>query len=194
MALPNNMQLSADGKTAQVKDVYTTGGVSALKSAVAATLSLPVDRYVLFDSTSFIKICDIIGGVECVVGEKVKGIPQSDEAQFLSGEQMQLLLTHEFSGGELQRSALIGSTISEMLNQMDNDRILQTLDSTVSTFLNITNTDLSALDYKEHKHALHYMVEFVPVGNFYLFPVAIENNGTMVLTDDFITSVQEKFN
>lgn len=194
IGLPANLLLTLDGQTATVDSNYLTGGVPTLKKAVEATMEITVDRYMKFNTESFDKLCSVLGGVEASVPVRIKGIPNTTITQYLNSEQIRLFIGYTgFSGEELQRATIVSSTMSSMLNQTDPVRINAVLESTYNTLVDMMDTDVSALDFKNRKNAMSYMLEYAPQSCFYLVPVCVKNADTYELEPGFLTTIQEKF-
>lgn len=193
MALPATLLVGTDG-SAQLDAVYRGQGVQAAQEAVAAALGITLDRYMLFDSAGFQRLCTIAGGVKTTVAEKIEGISPSTKLQYLSASQMESLFCYtQFPGGEVQRTSIVGSTLADMLNQMDNKRVLQSLDTSFTTLVNMIKTDVSALDFKNRRHAMSYMLDHCPASCNYVFLSTTEQGGGQALTDGAKITIQESF-
>ncbi len=156
--LPDNM--IAGEYNQSLADIYESAGAAELKAACEYTLEVPVDRYMVFDSTSFRKMCNIMGGVEFAVTKDIGSLKQSAGMQYLSAEQIEDVLTFGDYGGEIQRVSTATSLLAAMANQANGARIADNLDNTFNTMVNSNQTDISAIDYQEHKYAIKFMLKY----------------------------------
>lgn len=160
VGVPSNTITIIDGKQANLKESYTNGGESAAVSFIDNLFGIEVDRYMKLDSAAFIKVCDILGGVTYPVPEEVVGFNGDGTGQYLNAEQIDRLVTYSlFEGGESQRAYTASALISDMVNQSDGVRLADSLDSSFNTIVNMTNTNITAVDYKKRKVAVKTMLE-----------------------------------
>lgn len=193
IALPANLAVSNNGATTKLDNVYHMSGVAAARDAAGAALKMTLDRYMVFDSAAFQKLCSILGGVECVVDEKIVGLQESDKMQYLGGSQIELYLTYpDFTGGEAQRMVVIDSTIAEMLNQTDGSRVSEALDRSFSTIINLVkDSDVTAQDYKNRKHAMKYMLEYAPGSTGYYYLSLQQTGDLLTIPENTLKNMQE---
>ena len=108
----------------------------------------------------FVKVCDILGGVTYAVPEEVEGFGSDGTGQFLNAEQIDRFVTYPFfENGESQRAYTASAVISDMVNQSDGVRLADSLDNSFNTVVNMTNTNITAVDYKKRKVAVKNMLE-----------------------------------
>lgn len=159
MGIPSNMLIGESNKMAQ--DIFIDNGSSALVSSVEYTLGINIDRYMTFDTESFKKVCNILGGVTFAVPKGVKDISASDGEQYLSAEQIEAIIScGSYSGGEMQRISTVSSLVTAMLNQTNGERIAGNLDNSFNSIINMTKSDISAIDYNEKKYAIKFMLKY----------------------------------
>lgn len=156
--LPDNMIAGEDSRS--LADIYESDGAAELKAACEYTLEVPVDRYMVFNTTSFRKMCNIMGGVEFAVTKDIGSIKQSAGMQYLGAEQIEDVITFGGYGGEIQRVSTVSSLLAAMANQTSGTRIADNLDNTFNLMVNSNDTDISALDYQEHKYAIKFMLKY----------------------------------
>ena len=158
--VPANTITVIDGQQASLKESYTNGGESAAVSFINTLFEIEIDRYMKLDSASFIKVCDILGGVTYAVPEEVEGFGSDGTGQFLNAEQIDRFVTYPFfENGESQRAYTASAVISDMVNQSDGVRLADSLDNSFNTVVNMTNTNITAVDYKKRKVAVKNMLE-----------------------------------
>ena len=159
MGIQSDMLAGEENKP--VEDIYLSGGNSEVKTAIEYTLGIQIDRYMNFDSESFKKICNILGGATFAVPSGISGLPQSDGEQYLSPDQMEKIISFGgYSGGETQRISTASSLITAMLNQTSGNRISENLDNSFETIINMVESDISAVDYNDRKYAIKFMLKY----------------------------------
>lgn len=156
IGLPSDM--SVGGKT--MKETYTGSGASVLCKETGSALNVEIDRYMVLDTEAFQKLCNIFGGANFVVPGGVKGFPSSAGEQYLGPQQMEKLISYGGFSGETQRISTAASLITAMVNQANGERIADNLDNTFDTLVNMTETDISALDYQEMKYGIKFLLKF----------------------------------
>ena len=70
IGLPENMIAGEQNKT--ISEIYKSGGAAEVKAAAEFSLEIPVDRYMVFESESFQKLCNIMGGVNFALPGKIE--------------------------------------------------------------------------------------------------------------------------
>lgn len=160
VGLPANTISLIDGQQARLEDSYARGGAASAVDFTENTLGIEIDRYMVFDSEAFVKLCDIIGGVSYAVNVDISGFKETSDEQYLNGDQILTLLTYPlFSNGESQRAYTTSSLIAAMLNQADGSRLANDFDRNFNTIINITDSNITAVDYKEKKAVIKTMFE-----------------------------------
>lgn len=159
MGIPSNMLVGNDNKKS--KDIYESSGAAGISQSIEYSLGIEIDRYAVFDSESFKKACNIMGGVTYAVPKGVKGIPDSDSEQYLSPEQIEKIISYGgYSGGEIQRISTASAIVTAMMNQTSGVRIAENLDNTFETLINLIKSDISAVDYNDKKYAIKFMMKY----------------------------------
>lgn len=183
IGLPTNTIAVVDGTQQRLVDSYNSGGASSAVNFTEQMFGITVDRYMKLDSSAFIKLCDILGGVTYPVSADIAGFNGDGSDQYLNAEQIDKLVTYSvFKDGEVERAYTAGSVISAMVNQASGTRISDNLDSTFNTMVNMTDTNITAVDYKAHKVAIKNMFERGnSISKFYILDGSIAY-------DDFIPS------
>lgn len=159
MGIPSNMLVGESNKQAQ--DIYVDNGTATLTSSIEYTLGIKIDRHMTLNTESFQKICNVLGGVTFAVPKDVKTVAQADGEQYLSAEQVaEIVSCDNYSGGELQRISTVSSLITAMVNQTSGERIAGNLDNIFNTIINMTESDISAIDYNNRKYAIKFMLKY----------------------------------
>ncbi len=200
IGLPDNMLAGEENKT--LAEIYEKSGGGELKSATEFSLEIPIDRYMIFDSDSFQKLCNIMGGVNFAVPGKIDGLKKSDGLQYLSADQIEKIIKFGgFGGGEIQRVSTATSLITAMVNQTSGSRIADNLDNTFETMVNSTKTDISALDYQQKKYAVKFLLKYSDpsddknVSNRakFITPFGKQTNDSFILDVSFIEEIKPYF-
>ncbi len=197
ISMPTTMLTVVDGRQATLADFYNNGGVQQLKAAIANETKIGIDRYIILDSAAFQKLGNIYAGVNYVIPSGTRGFTESNAPQYLGPAQMEKLITYPlFENGEMERSAVVADIITEMINQTDYERIAASMDSNFKTLINMIETDISAIDYKNHKDALKYMYTYG--SEIAVFRIAMggsqdENDDVFILNPNFYDTVKEFF-
>lgn len=200
IGLPENMLAGEQNKT--LSEIYEESGGGELKSAAEFSLEVPIDRYMIFDSKSFQKLCNIMGGVNFAVPGNVDGFKKSDGLQYLSADQIEKIISYGgFGGGEVQRVSTATSLITAMVNQTSGARIADNLDNTFETMVNSTETDISALDYQQKKYALKFLLKYsdpsddetVSTRAKFITPFGTQTSESFILDVSFLEEIKPYF-
>ena len=186
IGIPTNTISIIDGQQEHIQNSYERGGAQAAVNFVNQTFGITVDRYIKFDSESFKKVCDVLGGVSYYVEPDIAGFKKSGGDEYLNSRQIETLITYPmFNGREVQRAYIASSIMSSMLNQTDGKRVADNFKTSFDSIINMVNTDITAVDYKNRQYAIRNMLEFgTAIANFVIIDGEVSN-------DDFIPS--EKF-
>ncbi|MBE6862668.1 MAG: LytR family transcriptional regulator [Ruminococcus sp.] len=160
VGIPSNSIAVINDKQTGLKETYERGGADAAVEFAEQTLGVEVDKYMTFDREAFLKFCDIMGGVTYAINADIPGIQETNAEQYLSGSKILKVITYPFfSGGEEQRAYTASSIFSSMMNQADGKRLADNLDTSFTNLVNLTETDITAVDYKDKKTGTKYMLE-----------------------------------
>lgn len=160
VGIPSNTIAIVDDRQQSIKSAYEQGGATAASSFTENVFGITVDRYMKLNSDSLIKICDILGGVTYPVSEDIAGFNGDGSSQYLNAEQIEKMITYSmYRGGESERAYTTSSIVADMINQADGVRVADNFDNSFNTLVNMTDTDITAVDYKKHKVAIKNMIE-----------------------------------
>ena len=195
VSFPSNMLAIVDGRQDTLSSFYKTNGIQGAMNAIQNEAGVYADRYIILNSESFQKICNIFAGVNYQIPLGTQGFADNEEVQYLGPSQIEKLITNPFfENGESERSAIVSDVISEMINQTDYDRIVASMDSNFRTLVNMMNTDISSIDYSNEKSALKYMYTYGSrICTFRLATGSTSSDGMFVLDSDFQESISEYF-
>lgn len=200
IGLPENMLAGEQNKS--LSEIYKSGGGAELKSAAEFSLEIPIDRYMVFNSESFQKLCNIMGGVNFAVPGNIEGFKQTDGMQYLSPDQIEKIVSYGgFGGGEIQRISTASSLITAMTNQTSGARIADNLDNTFDTMVNANDTDISALDYQQKKYAIKFLMKYSDPSDDetvsdrakFITPSGTQTSDKFILDTSFIDEISQYF-
>lgn len=200
IGLPENMLAGEQNKS--LSEIYKSGGGAELKSAAEFSLEIPIDRYMVFNSESFQKLCNIMGGVNFAVPGNIEGFKQTDGMQYLSPDQIEKIVSYGgFGGGEIQRISTASSLITAMTNQTSGTRIADNLDNTFDTMVNANDTDISALDYQQKKYAIKFLMKYSDPSDDetvsdrakFITPSGTQTSDKFILDTSFIDEISQYF-
>lgn len=200
IGLPDNMLAGQQNKS--LTEIYKSGGGAEVKAAAEFSLEIPIDRYMVFDSESFQKLCNIMGGVNFAVPGNIDGFKKSDGLQYLSPDQIEKIVSYGgFGGGEIQRISTAASLITAMTNQTSGARIADNLDNTFEIMVNATDTDISALDYQQEKYAVKFLMKYSDPNDDetvsdrakFITPSGTQTSDKFILDTSFIDDIAQYF-
>lgn len=200
IGLPDSMLAGQQNKS--LTEIYESGGGADVKAAAEFSLEIPIDRYMVFDSESFQKLCNIMGGVNFAVPGNIEGFKKSDGLQYLSPDQIEKIVSYGgFGGGEIQRISTAASLITAMTNQTSGARIADNLDNTFEVMVNATDTDISALDYQQEKYAVKFLMKYSDPNDDetvsdrakFITPSGTQTSDKFILDTSFIDDIAQYF-
>lgn len=160
IGIPSNTIALIDDSQQSMLSAYENGGATGAVNFTEEVFGIDVDRYMKFNSEAFIKACDILGGVTYPISEDIAGFNGDGSDQYLNSEQIEKLINYSlFDDDEIERAYIVSSVFSAMINQTSGMRISDNLDTSFNTLVNMTDTDITAVDYKKRKVAIKSMLE-----------------------------------
>lgn len=173
---------------------YESGGASGAVEFTESVFDIDVDRYMKLDSAAFVKICDILGGVTYPVAEDIAGFNGDGSEQYLNSEQIFKLITYSLYGdGEVERAYVASSVFSSMINQTSGLRVSDNLDSSFNTVVNMADTDITAVDYRNRKAAIKSMLERGKSIASFLILSGEDAYEDFIPDEDFLNGFREKY-
>ncbi len=196
VGLPSNMLSVVDGRQDTLAGFYSNSGIQTAQTAILNETKIQTDRYIILNSEGFQKICNIFGGAYYQIPAGTEGFVDSAEPQFLGPSQIEKLITYPmFPQGELERSSVTSDLICEMINQTDYERIVSSMDSNFKKLINMMDTNISSIDYSDHKSALKYMFTYGKNIAVFRIPTGVtESEGDVFILDsNFYNGISEFF-
>lgn len=193
IGIPLNLQVEYDEKKMTLTQCIDSHGVPAAKDALAKMFDQEIDYYVSMDSAGFQKICGVFGNVSCLVSVHDEGLKPDDVAQDLDSGQLETLLTSLNYYSESERTAVIGQTIAQLVNQSDSKRIASNVDGYFSSVIGSVSSNITAMDFTENRHAIVYVLQQseAPAKSYSVF--GTETDGIFLMDESYPDSLKEIF-
>ena len=211
VGIPLDMQVVYDGKAMTVDTCYINHGMEAMKTAISDLLDQPIDRYIKMDSNGFQQTVNLIGNVTYRIPVRDTGLrPTEDDMEVtLDNLQFETLLTSSNYMDEGERCNVIGNSVAQLLNQCigggeittnsvrrgeGGARIAKNLESYFSTVVNAVTTDITVMDFSNHRHAISYMFQYssAPATGFGVI-CNYNEDGTVVPAEAFLENMKITF-
>ncbi len=154
VTLANDTIVDYKNNKSTVDNLYYNGGVPAIKTAISESLNIEIDKYIKLNDESFIKICDILGGVTYYIPEGIKNFNVG--MQYLSSEKIMTFLSYK-NMQEDQRVFAVNGLVSEMLKQTIGERLAEILKDSFFKLIDIMETDISSIDFNNGKDAVAHV-------------------------------------
>lgn len=195
IGIPLELQVAHEGKLMTAENCLINHGLEALKNAVGAALDQKIDRYMMMDSKGFEKLINAIGNVAYPSPIKDTGLRRVDDGVSvqLDTKQFETLLTSTQYDRETDRCATIGLSVAQLLNQCDGKRIGNNLDNYYHSFIDSVTTDITAMDFANHKHAISYVFLYGVAPGRALTILCEEKDGMFVVKQEFRDTLKKNF-
>ena len=193
VGIPLTLKIDNEGREMTVAQCLQTYSVSTLKNAIAKTFDQEIDRYMELDSDSFAKMVSLIGNVNYVVPIRDDVIRPDSSSQELDAEQFETLLCSKKYKTEQERAAVIGLSVAALLNQCDGTRIATNLDGYFSAIINSVSTDITAMDFSAHRHAIAYIFEHATAPAKGISLIYDQDGDNLKLTEASISNLKVTF-
>lgn len=193
IGIPLNLQVEREGTTMTLEQCIDNYGVSDAKDALSVLFDQKIDYYIRMDSTGFQKISTVFGNVSCLVSIHDENLKPDDVSQDLDATQMETLLTSVNYYSEGERTAVIGQTIAQLVNQSDSKRIASNVDGYFSSVIGSVTSNISAIDFTDHRHAILFVLEQseAPAMSYTVF--GIESDGIFIMNENYPAQLKEIF-
>lgn len=148
LSIPRDTRVKIKGKQDKINAAYAYGGIDLTKKTVSEFLDVEIDRYVIVDFVSLVKLVDEVGGIEVDVPVRMyvplEGIDIKPGLQHLNGEQV--LAYSRFRGtiegdiGRVKRQQQVITLLAEKLTSLKN---IAQLTQLIPIYKEEVETDLS---------------------------------------------------
>ena len=163
--LPPQTLSTVEERTDTLSGMYDYAGALLAVDAVEAACGIPVDYYLVLDSSAIASILQKIGPAEVFLPEEISyrnddyafeisigsGLQQIDGQRFVS-----LLYYHRMTDQRLSGLSRESEILTAWINQRLTPSLLEEADSIVTSLLNSSEGNLSMADYLPAKDTLSY--------------------------------------
>lgn len=208
IGVPLDLKVEHESKTMSVDECYTIYGAEGLKNAVSTLLDQPIEHYIQMDSEGFKKIVTLIGNVTYRIPVRDTGLKPTEAPATLDNNQFVTMLTSMNYTSEEERCNVIGNSIATLLNQCiggeeyarsrgennGGERVARNLDRYFSVAINEVTTDITMMDFSNHRHAISYVFEYAaaPANGMGVICDTLED-GTLVPNPTFLDNLKITF-
>ncbi|MBR3447445.1 MAG: hypothetical protein IKH27_06555 [Oscillospiraceae bacterium] len=209
IGIPLELQVQLDSRVMTVGACYENHGAVSLKDAVAETIGQPVDRYIMMDSRGFATLVNIFGNPKTTIDIEDTGLNKSKNGlpETLDIGKYELLLTSQRYADEIERCTKIGLSIAQLINDCispedshataetsGGSRIANNLDKYFNTVFNAITTDITVIDYEDHKHAISYVFQYaVSPARGYTMGCQKQEDGTLTINESTLNDLKMLF-
>lgn len=193
IGIPLNLQVEHEGAKMTVEQCIDNHGVPDTKDALSVLFDQKIDYYIRMDSTGFQKVCSVFGNVSCLVSIHDENLRPDDVSQDLDTAQLETLLTSMNFYSEGERTAVIGQTIAQLINQSDSKRIASNVDGYFSAAIGSVTSNISAIDFTDRRHAILYVLQQseAPAMSYTVF--GTESDGIFTMSESYPAQLKEIF-
>jgi len=128
LSIPRDTRVKIKGSWDKINAAYVYGGIELTKDTITEFLDVEIDRYVIVDFKSLVKLVDEVGGIEVDVPVRMyvplEGIDLQPGLQHLDGEQV--LAYSRFRGtiegdiGRVKRQQQVITLLAEKMTSLKN--------------------------------------------------------------------------
>ncbi len=193
IGIPLNLQLEHEGSKMTLEQCIDNHGVSDAKDALSVLFDQQIDYHIRMDSAGFQKICSVFGNVSCLVTIHDENLKPDDVSQDLDATQLETLLTSVNFYSEGERTAVIGQTIAQLINQSDSKRIASNVDGYFSAAIGSVTSNITAMDFTDRRHAIVYVLQqsAAPAMSYTVF--GTESDGIFTMSESYPEQLKEIF-
>ncbi len=193
IGIPLNLQVEHDNTTMTLAQCIDNHGVPDATEALSVLFDQEIDFYVRMDSAGFQRVCSVFGNVSCLVSIHDENLTPDDVSQELDASQLETLVTSVNYYSEGERTAVIGQTIAQLVNQADSKRIASNVDGYFSAAIGSVTSNITAVDFTDRRHAIVYVLQQAqaPAMNYTVF--GTETDGVFIMNADYPDQLKEIF-
>lgn len=154
--VPVGLSVSAGSSTGTLSQLYDYGGISLLTEGVRNASGTEVSKYVVISTKRVEKLVNTLGAVDIDLPEDIHYTSEEEGYSLilqsgrhsLDGLQVLRLLRYPgWTGGTRMRDEMCGRVLCSIINQHLNSGKMNAAESLFSTFYNLTDTNISILDF-----------------------------------------------
>ncbi len=188
-------------KIETLAEVYEFGGAEYTKKALAASLGIPIDRYMRIRLDAFIISAAAVGTVEYDLNEPITisrggaSVTLNQGKQLLDGQKAADVISYSYPDGELHRCKVAADLTAQIVNQRMDICLSTVVDSVFEKIINLVSTDISYTDYYNRKHAAEFLAQ---VGENPATPIDVagfwsDDKRLYTLADTFLAKMTQVF-
>lgn len=178
---PQTMVVKPQGDKTPIplSEAYRFGGHALTVQALENTLNIPIDRYVVVDTRSFLKIAGIIGPVQYQLGQTLsyqdteRSIQLSKGMQLVDGQKAIDIATYpNYPGGDAARADITASLAVQIINSRISLAASATAEELFKAVVNRIKTNITYLDFEQRRslaagmESLSPAIQVFPDGGF----------------------------
>ncbi len=196
--LPAGISMPKEGRT--LSNVYAAQGGKKTAQAVEDAVGIPINGFINMDKDAFITVLTYFGNMNYDVPKTVIIEKNNEVTTVNAGEQRitadtfySLIMYADFGEGESYRFNIIGSMLSELINQNFRNADSALLDTYFRAIAENAETDIEDPLYRKHKPALLYTVEYGSSPAEYYIPYGeFGDDGGFVISENSIITIKQK--
>lgn len=167
-SFPQKLVLSLDGVSEPMKKIYESSGIGGLKSAIAQTFFIPVERYVKVNLKQLPFLLDSFSATRATLTQDLP--VQIHDTQIILKKGVQELNSHqlitwirsETPSLPLQKSLFLSKTLANCINQHRSLLESNQSEKLFSAVVNHCDSDLHYSDYDSRKQAASFLGSVCP--------------------------------
>ncbi len=156
------LRLNVGGEVAAVYDIYKSGGIKKLKSAIEESLGVKTDKYITFDKEEFAEITGLLGNCQVNLkrAKKVGKLSLNTGSNTLSGGEMLYLMSYSgYEEGESERMEMAADVLCGCVNSYLGKIISGGRSGYAEEILALTDNDFSYFDYEKYCDAMSFLAQ-----------------------------------
>lgn len=183
VTLSGNTQVTYRGKPQTLQDVYSYGGVAAIKIALNESFGIMTDRYAQIPADGFVKIVNLIGVTGYRLDQTLKytqgsiTVTLGQGIQQIDGKKAYYLATYP-DKSEMSRCHTVSSLAQDAINQHMDLIISPLAQRLFNSVINLMDTDITVYDYEERHRAAEFLSQLKPNPAVAVYPQAAFDNET----------------
>lgn len=200
--LPANTMLHYNGEQTTLEALYPREIPKNIKEALSDELNIAIDRYACISQKTFLQLAKQTGSVRFKLpydivytrGEYSVNLPMGDRR--LDGQDMLNLFGYpDFAGDPEEKSKILGSLFSEMINQNLDLLGNSKSENFFKLFVNNANTDITYVDYEPRRQAANFVSELTATiaGEIPASGTVLEDGALFAPSDEYRTLLRQYF-
>lgn len=154
------LRLNINGKADTVYEIYKSGGIKKLRSAIEESLGVKTDRYITIDKEEFSEITGVLGDIQVNLkrGKKVGKLSLTTGSNSLSGKDMLYLMSYDgYEEGEAERIEMAADLLCGCVNSYLGKIISDGKTGYSEDILSLTENNFSYFDYEKYYDGMSFL-------------------------------------